>query len=484
VVKKFTYILSAVLILTAWQEAAEARSRRFRPRPTPVMTPAPTPKPTPVMTPAPTPKPTPVMTPAPAPTPNPTPVMTPAPTPTPNPAPADLAVYEDGTSRLNKLLSASLNVSIPEGIYIITGDLSARNGHVISAAPGAQVVLKTADSYDGQILDLYQIKVTVRGLTFDGNFSKRLRLEAEDYASLVMVHGGSNLVFENNKFQYAPSYGIWSAASAQIQIRGNSFLEVFHPIRIDGGNLDSGVISNNTFKNTKAYKSYQHIEGIWTKNLVISGNTFEGAGLGEPAYQGILGTWGNSIFLHYSTDYTVENNKAYANYWAAFVSGAETKRGTIRNNYFLGAGSEVAVWMEQPGSEYHTFENNEVDGGIHIGDNGANHFIIRNNIIRTHITGIDSTFGAKNALIEGNQFISTSSSRSNNGIFLYEKNTPDVDVRIINNSFKGFSAGIAINNYLGQGSVYGIKLQGNTFENNKTNVYINPGLKLVTPLGQ
>lgn len=413
-----------------------------------------------------------------------TPTPTPTPTPNPAPAPVELTVYTDGTDRLNKLLKASLNVTIPAGIYMITKELDVRDGHVIQAAKDAQVILKVADTYKEQIMSLYQMKVTVRGLTFDGNYSKRKSLEANQYASLVMIHGGSSLTFENNKFQFGPSYGIWSYRSSLLQIRGNTFNEVYHAIRIDGGDLESGVISNNTFKNTAAFKSYQHIDAIWTKNLVINGNTFEGAGLAEPTNHGILGTWGNSIFIHNSKGHIVEKNKVYKNSWSALVSGTNAAHGIIRNNYFMGWGSTTAVWMEQPGADYLTFENNELDGGISIGDNGGNHITIRKNIIRAKDTAIDVTFGAKDILIEDNQIISANTARSNMGIYLFEKSTPDVNVRINNNSFKGFSTGISINNYMGQGTVYGIKLKGNTFVDNKTNIWINPSLKLDQPLGQ
>jgi hypothetical protein len=174
----------------------------------------------------------------------------------------------------------------------------------------------------------------------------------------------------------------------------------------------------------------------------------------------------------------------YKNSWSALVSGTNATHGIIRNNYFMGWGSTTAVWMEQPGADYLTFENNELDGGISIGDNGGNHITIRKNIIRAKDTAIDVTFGAKDILIEENQIISVNTARSNMGIYLFEKSTPDVNVRINNNNFKGFSTGISINNYMGQGTVYGVKLKGNTFVDNKTNIWINPSLKLNEPLGQ
>lgn len=428
-------------------------------------------------TPIPTPDPVETPTPEPItePTPTPTPTPTPVPTPTPTPAPsAELPVYSDGTARLNKLLKASLNVTIPAGIYMIDKELDVRDGHVIQAAKDAQVILKTADNYKEQIMNLYYTKATIRGLTFDGNYSKRLALEANQYAALVMVSNSSNVIFENNKFQYGPSFGIWVAKSPLIQIRGNTFHEVYHAIRIDGADQESGVINNNTFKNTKAFKSYQHIDAIWTKNLIINGNTFEGASLAEPKSKGILGTWGNSIFIHKSTGHIIENNKIYKNYWSAVVSGTNAKNGIIRNNYLMG--NSTAVWIEQPGADHITFENNEVDGGISIGDNGGDNLIIRNNIIRTDITGIDATFGAKKNLVENNQFISTDPKRENMGIYLFEKSTPDVNLRVFNNSFKGFGTGILINNYKGEGAVYGVKLKGNTFQNNKTNIWIKSGV--------
>jgi hypothetical protein len=430
-------------------------------------------------TPAPTPEPTPAPTAPPA-TPAPT-----APPAAPAPAPATGPVYQDGTARINALLGTSLNVAIPAGTYMITGQLNVLNGHVISAAPGAQVTLKTAATYAGTIVTAYDKSFTLRGLTFDGAYADRRSLEGSENAILIQVIGGSNVILENNQFLYAPSYAIWAWKSVQMQVRGNTFLECYQPIRMDGSNLASGVIENNTFTNTTAFKSIQHIDALATVNLTVRGNTMGGAGLAEPTSHGYEGTWGNSIYLVNSTGYLVESNRVNANYWSAVVSGGGSTNGIVRKNYLSeGVKSTASVWIEQPGAAFITVDSNELDGGISVGDGGGDNLTITNNTIRSRSVGIDVNTGAKKVLIQGNQFFSKAGYRHENGMYLWGKETPDVNVQVINNSIQGFDKGIAINNSFGRGHVYGIRLNGNTFANNNENVWIPSTIVLHAPLGQ
>ena len=395
-----------------------------------------------------------------------------------------LIVYPDGTARINALLNASLNVAIPAGVYMITGALDVRNGHVISAQAGAQVTLKAAGSYTGAIVLTSDKSFTLRGLTFDGNYGQRLSSEGSINATLIQVSGGSNVTLENNQFQYAPSFAIWAWRSASMQIRGNTFLECWHPIRMDGNNLPSGVIENNTFHNTAAFKSIQHIEAIATVNLVVRGNTMRGAGLGEPTKHGYEGTWGNSIYIWNSTGHLVEGNKVYANYWSSVVSGAGATNGIIRNNYFSdGPNTGCAVWIEQAGAAYITVDSNDMDGSIEVGDSGGDHCTITNNTIRSRSYGINVNSAAKDVLIQNNRLYSKSI-RTNLGVYLWQKTTPDVNVRLINNHIEGFDKGVAINNMGSTGTVYGISLSGNTFANNNTNVWVPSSITLNQPLGQ
>jgi hypothetical protein len=396
-----------------------------------------------------------------------------------------LTVYPDGTARINALLNASLNVVIPDGIYMITGVLNVRDGHVVSAAAVEKVVLKAPASYGGQIIATYDKSFTLRGLTFDGNYGERLSLEGSTNATLLQIVGGNNVTLENNQFQYAPSFAIWTWRSASMRVRGNTFLECYHPIRMDGSNLQSGDIENNTFHNTDAFKSIQHIEAIGTVNLVLRGNTMRGAGLAEPTLHGYEGTWGNSIYIWRSTGHLVEGNKVYTNYWSALVSGAEASNGIIRNNYFAdGVHTPTSVWIEQPGAAYITVDSNEIDGGISCGDSGGDNLTITNNTIRSRSVGIDVNSGAKTVLIQGNQIYSKAGYRFNNGMYLWGKETPDVNVRIFNNLIQGFDKGIAINNWGGVGTVYGVHLSGNTFSNSNVNIWVPSSIVLNQPLGQ
>jgi hypothetical protein len=396
-----------------------------------------------------------------------------------------LTVYPDGTVRINRLLDASLNVAIPAGIYMITGGLNVRDGHVIEAAAGAQVTLKCAASLSSPIILTYDKSFTVRGLTFDGAYSDRASLEGNGDAALIQFIGGTNVTLENNKFHYSPTFAIWAWRPIAPQIRGNTFLECWQPIRLDGSGLQSGVIENNVFKNTAAFRSIQHIDALWTRNLVVRGNTMEGAGLAEPTSHGYEGTWGNSIFLVNSTGYLVEGNTVRANYWSALVSGAGSSGGVIRNNYLSdGTSTSAAVWIEQGGAAYITVDGNALDGGISCGDGGGDNLTITNNAIRSRSVGIDVSGGAKTVLIQGNRFSSKAGNRFENGMYLWQKNTPDVNVRVINNHIEGFNNGIAINNHHAAGTVYGISLTGNTFLNNNINVWVPSSIVLNQPLGQ
>lgn len=396
-----------------------------------------------------------------------------------------LPVYADGTARINALLAASLNVSIPAGIYMVTGELNLRGGHVVAAATGAQVVLKSAPTYAGRMLLTYDKSFTLRGLTFEGAYADRPALEGTEGASLLQIIGGTNVTLEGNTFQYAPSYALWTWRSASMQVRGNTFLECWHPIRMDSAHLPSGVIENNTFQNTAAYKSMNHIDAMATVDLVVRGNTMRGAGLAEPTSHGYEGTWGNSIYLSNGKGYLVESNKVYVNHWSAMVSGAGARNGIIRNNYLSeGAVCSAALWIEQPGAAYIAVDSNALDGGISCGDTGGDNLTITNNRIRSRSVGIDVNSGAKTVLIQGNRISSKAGYRFNNGLYLWEKSTPDVNVRVLNNSIEGFDKGIAINNSGGLGTVYGIRLSGNTFADNNTDVWVPGTISLGRPLGQ
>lgn len=402
------------------------------------------------------------------------------------PAPAPGPVYSDGTARLNALFASSLNVSIPAGTYTINGPLNVRNGQVIQPAAGAQVIFKAAPGYTGSFITTYSIQYTMRGITLDGNYANRLSEEGKQAAALVVISGGSNITLENNTFQYAPSYAVWEYKAPQLQVRGNTFLECWQPIRIDGANLaaGSGTIENNTFTNTAAYKSVQHLDAINTVNLVVRGNTMSGAGTAEPTTHGYEGTWGNSIYIFNSTGYLVELNKVWGNYWSSLVSGTNGTYATIRNNN-LGEGlrSTAAVWIEQPGAHDVTLDNNQLDGGLSIGDSGGDYLKITNNTIRSRSVGIDVNSAAKHITIQGNTITSKASTRTNNGIYLWEKTDPDTNIQVQNNAISGFNNGIAVNNYGGTGTVYGIYLSGNTFSNNNTNVWV-PSAIIHQPFGQ
>jgi hypothetical protein len=403
-----------------------------------------------------------------------------------SPSGSPLVVYEEGTARINALLKAGLNVEIPAGVYMISAELDVRDGHVIAAAVGAQVVLKTAASYAGRTVGTIDKSFTLRRLIFDGAYAARLGLEGNTGANLLTIVGGS-VTLENNTFQYAPAYAVWAWRSAGIQVRGNTFFEVYQPIRLDGANIagGGGTIENNTFTNTAAFKSIQHIEAIYTDGLVIRGNIMRGAGLAEPSSHGYEGTWGNSIYLVNSSHYLVESNKVYSNYWSSLVSGSASTNGVIRANYFLeGARSAACMWIEQPGAAYITVDGNDLDGGISVGDTGGDHLTITNNTVHSRGVGIDVNSGAKDVLIQANKFYSKAGFRNNNGMYLWQKSTPDVNVRVLNNYVQGFDNGIAVNNMGGLGTVYGITLSGNTFADNNQNVWVPWFLVLKQPLGQ
>jgi hypothetical protein len=399
--------------------------------------------------------------------------------------PTTLPVYTDGASRVNALLAANLNVAIPAGVYLINTELSVRDGQVIAPATGAQVILKAAPGYTGRMISTVDQNVTVRGLTFDGSYADRLSLEGNASANLINIVGSSNVVLEDNTFQYAPAYAIWSYRSAQLQIRANKFIECWEPIRIDANNLAGGTIDSNTFTNTAAFKSIQHIDAMNTVGLTVSNNTMSGAGLAEPSSHGYEGTWGNSIYIFNSSGYLVTGNTTSGNHWSGMVSGQYTTSSTIRGNTFGdGVGTSAALWVEQVGTTSITVDTNQLDGGLSMGDTGGDYITVKNNTIRSRSVGIDVNFAAKHVTFSGNTVTSKAATRTDNGVYLWSKNTPDVAISLSSNSFSGFNNGIAINNDAGLGTVYGISLSGNTFSNNNVNIWVPSTITLNQPLGQ
>jgi hypothetical protein len=379
--------------------------------------------------------------------------------------------YPDGTARLRALLASTLQADIPAGTYIVSATLQPRDGQVIGAAAGAAVTLKASPALQGPILDSDGRRFTARGLVFDGSRAERPAQGEPDGALVALRHAGG-VVLERNTFRLAPSAAIWSHAS-KIEVRGNAFLECHHAIRIDGAQEEGGAIEDNVFTNTAAFGSLQHITAINTAGLVVRGNTMSGAGLREPATHGPEGTWGNSIYIFDSTRHVIERNVVGGNRWSSLVSGRRATHGTVRQNRFGdGLSTPMAMWIEQEGAGYMRVEENRLDGGMLVGDEGGDHIEVTGNTIVTRGVGIDVSFAARDVLIQGNTITSRAPRSSHNGIYLWDKTARETDVRVRGNRIEGFENAIAINNPGGVGTVRGIRLEDNTFANNKVDVWI------------
>lgn len=397
-----------------------------------------------------------------------------------------MPTYTDGSARIAALLSAGTTVSIPDGVYLMTSPMSPRDGQVIAPTNAGKVMIKAAPGYAGQLVNSVDVSYTIRGLIFDGAYASRTSLEGAQTASLVSITGGTNVTLDGNTFQYGPAFGIWAWRSNAPQILNSQFIEVYHPVRMDGNNLPGGTIQGNTFTNTAAYHSIQHVEVVNTTGLVVRGNTMSGVALGVPVNHGYEGTWGNSIYIFNSSGFLVENNTVGANYWSAIVAGQYSTNATIRGNTFArGIGQSYAtqaVWIEQIGNQYVTLDNNTVNGGVSVGDTGGDYLTITNNRIYAPGVGIDFNSAAKHATVSGNTITSTAATRFNNGMYLWDKSTPDVNFQITNNAISGFDNGIAANNPGSTGVVYGIHLSGNTFSNVNRNTW--SGASVAAPWGQ
>src|SRR5205085_2312837 len=192
------------------------------------------------------------------------------------------------------------------------------------------------------------VSYTIRGLVFDGTYASRTGLEGAQSASLVSITGGTNVTFDGNTFQYGPAYGIWTWRTNAPQILNSKFIEVYHPVRMDGNN--------------------------------------------------------------------------------AMIRANNVKTGQM---------NPQAVWIEQVGAQYITLDNNDIAGGVSVGDTGGDYLTITNNRINAPSVGIDFNFGCKHATVTGNTITSTASYRSNNGMYLWDKSTPDVNIQISNNAISG-----------------------------------------------
>jgi hypothetical protein len=140
------------------------------------------------------------------------------------------------------------------------------------------------------------------------------------------------------------------------------------------------------------------------------------------------------------------------------------------------------VWMEQVGNQYNTLDNNDITGGVSMGDTGGDYLTITNNRITAPGVGIDVNSACKHATFSGNTITSSAATRTNNGIYLWDKSTSDVNIQITSNTISGFDIGVAANNPSGTGIVYGIHLSGNTFTNDNKNTW--SGATVAAPWGQ
>lgn len=378
-------------------------------------------------------------------------------------------IFADGTARLNALLNSSLNISIPAGVYILTGEVTIRNGHDIAVMPGAtgRVILKCDPTYGGRIITTADINYSIRGVTFDGNSMNRsAALEGDSAASLLQIVGGVNVTLDGCRFQYAPSFAVWMFRAVTPQIKTNNFVDCWHPIRHDANNLASGLIENNGITNSTSFKNIQQIECLNTLNLVIRGNKMYGAGLLAPTTHGFDGTWGNAIYIFNSTGFLIENNVSSGNLWSSCVSGQNTTQGTIRaNNFADGIGTSVAIWVEQQSTSAIAVNSNVLTGGISVGDTGGDYCVISGNSITTRSVGIDCNFGARVVTINANTITSRANPKNDNGIYLWEKNTVSCSCQVVGNTINGFLVGVSINNSAAAGTVFNIDLISNTYVN-------------------
>ena len=80
---------------------------------------------------------------------------------------------------MRNLLASGSSVQIPDGVYLMSGPMSPRDGQTIAPVNAGCVVIKADSGYTGQLLNSVDVSYTVRGLVFDGDYAAYLQRAGE-----------------------------------------------------------------------------------------------------------------------------------------------------------------------------------------------------------------------------------------------------------------------------------------------------------------
>lgn len=365
--------------------------------------------------------------------------------------------------------------------YIVNQAIQIPAGKRVQAADGESVTIKRADGYSGNMIEM-GTSSAFSNITLDGNFENNAAAEGLAGASAVHVNGDANCIVEHCTFINHPSNGVYSDQCDNVTIQYNIFSEVFFPIYVDGGSTGNaaGTITGNNCTNSIARRSMSSIHVDDATAIQIFHNTVTGAGTLAPTSPGADGTWGVGIILQNCPQFHAENNTCGRSRWAGFIANG-SENGTAKHNYFTHgaalasiAGALVGAWMVND-SDNCSFTLNMVDGIVQVDSEACS--ILENIVNALGSTGIDMDAGATVALVQGN-LVTRVSGSATNGIVLFDKTVPAVNMRVLNNTITGFAVGISINNTGGSGTVFGITATGNVFTGNTNNYNVPAAITL------
>lgn len=374
---------------------------------------------------------------------------------------------------------AGTTVTIPgDYIYEVDQAIQVPSGKTLQATDGTSATIKRKAGYSGNLIEFQACTgSTLANLTIDGDFPNHSGLEGVETANSVYVNGGSDCIIQHCNFVNAPGKAVHAYNSDNLSTIYNIFEDDYAAIYYDGNDLDeAGSITGNTITHD-SLRSRISVEIVNTNNLQVFHNNVGGAG----SIQG-TNVAGQSFFISNSEFFHVENNTCDTSYHSSFQLGDNSTNGTIKHNYFkrgsntADTGAAFAAILDGAGTDNITYTLNISEGGIISGFAGGDNITITSNVVNTTSVGIYVYGFTITSLVQGNSITRTSG--SDNGVYLFNKNTAAVSCQVLDNDIIGFTNAIAITNTGDSGTVFGITATGNTFSGNGTNYAIPIGITL------
>ncbi len=305
------------------------------------------------------------------------------------------------------------NILIPNGNYIVHGNIKIPNNTVITFGESARILLADNAKCDFIIGGDSVDNVRIIGGVFDAKSS-----ESKKYISAIYSWNGcKNWTFENCKIINSNGHGIFMNSASEITFN-NITIENVAGIGIGIFNTTGNITIKNSIIINAAKNGIEISGGAASNfcvNLLLTDSRINGAS-------------GNNLALSYISNSKISNSHFINSTKHAGLSCKACQYLDINNNVFSGNWDGILL---NYGSSFNNIsnnvmKNNEQDGIDIAFNNGHNNKIANNTFIRNGVWGL-YLFNANNNYISDNTF-------QDNGTKAESHNTHSAEIQIDNDS--------------------------------------------------